>query len=93
MATGLTDQDRRRIKDALDRSVSANTRVMYASAWRSPSRKWGQSRTNVVFGVYCVNTATAHLSGFLKNNQVCTTSGKTLVIIMDILFVTTLPAR
>ena len=35
MATGLTDKDRKRIKDALDRSVSANTRTMYASAWRS----------------------------------------------------------
>ena len=35
VATGLTDQDHRRIEDALDRSVSANTRVMYASAWRS----------------------------------------------------------
>ena len=35
MATGLTDQDRRRIKDALDHSVSANTRGMYAYAWRS----------------------------------------------------------
>ena len=32
VANGLTDQDRRRIEDALDRSVSANTRVMYASA-------------------------------------------------------------
>ena len=35
VATGLTDQDRRRIEEALDRSVSANTRVMYTSAWRS----------------------------------------------------------
>ena len=33
--TDLTDQDRRRIEGVLDRSVSANTRVMYASAWRS----------------------------------------------------------
>ena len=32
LATGLTDQDRRRIDDALDRSVSANTRRSYASA-------------------------------------------------------------
>ena len=32
VATGLTDQDRKRIEDALDRSVSANTRTMYASA-------------------------------------------------------------
>ena len=30
--TGLTDQDRRRIEDALDHCASANTRVMYASA-------------------------------------------------------------
>ena len=35
VATGLTDQDRRRIQDALDCSVSTNTQVMYASAWRS----------------------------------------------------------
>ena len=35
VATGLTDKDRKRIKDALDRNVSANTRTMYASAWRS----------------------------------------------------------
>ena len=35
VATGLTDQDCHRIEDALDRSVSANTRTMYASAWRS----------------------------------------------------------
>ena len=34
MATGLTDQDRRRVEDALGCSVSANTRVIYASAWR-----------------------------------------------------------
>lgn len=34
LATGLTDQDREGIEDALDRSVSANTRIMYASAWR-----------------------------------------------------------
>ena len=27
VATGLTDQDRRRIEDALDHSVSANTRL------------------------------------------------------------------
>ena len=85
MATGLTDQDRRRIKDALDRSVSANTRVMYASAWRSPSRKWGQSRTNVVSGVYCVTPATPRLSSFLKKTQKRTVSGKTLVINTDIL--------
>ena len=31
LATGLTDQDRKRIEDTLDRSVSANTRAMYAS--------------------------------------------------------------
>ena len=35
VATGLTDQDRRRIDEVLDRSVSASTRTMYASAWRS----------------------------------------------------------
>ena len=38
VATGLTDQDRKRIEDALDRSVSANTRTMYASA-RATSRQ------------------------------------------------------
>ena len=31
LATGLTDQDRKRIEDALDRNVSANTRRTYAS--------------------------------------------------------------
>ena len=41
--TDLTDQDRRRIEDALDRSVSANTRVMYASAWRS-FKSWTRAR-------------------------------------------------
>ena len=41
VATGLTDQDRRRIKDALDHSVSANTRGMYAYAWRS-FEEWAQ---------------------------------------------------
>ena len=35
LATGLTDQDRDRIEDALDRSMSANTQAMDASAWRS----------------------------------------------------------
>lgn len=30
--TGLTNQDRRPIEDALDRSVSDNTQAMYASA-------------------------------------------------------------
>ena len=39
VATGLTDQDRRRIEDALDRSVSANNRVMYTSPG-PPSRRW-----------------------------------------------------
>ena len=43
LATGLTDQDCRRIDDALDRSVSANTRTMYASAWRS-FEDWAQAR-------------------------------------------------
>ena len=43
MATGLTDQDRRRIKDALDHSVSANTPGMYASTWRS-FEEWAQAR-------------------------------------------------
>ena len=43
LATGLTDQDRKRIEDALDRSVSANTRAMYASAWRS-FEDWTQDR-------------------------------------------------
>ena len=38
LATGLTDKDRRRIEDALDRSVSANTRAMYASAKRTLQR-------------------------------------------------------
>ena len=28
-ARGLTDRDRRRIQDAIDRSVSANTRIIY----------------------------------------------------------------
>ena len=37
VATGLTDQDRRRIEDALDHSVSANTRLSYASAWATGS--------------------------------------------------------
>ena len=41
VATGLTGQDRRRIKDALDHSVSANTRGMYAYAWRS-FEEWAQ---------------------------------------------------
>ena len=44
VATGLTDQDRKRIEDALDRSVSANTRTMYASAWRS-FEDWTQARS------------------------------------------------
>ena len=43
MTTGLTDQDRRRIEDALDQSVSDNTRVMYASAWRS-FKEWARAR-------------------------------------------------
>ena len=43
LATGLTDQDRKRIEDALDRSVSANTRRSYASAWRS-FEEWTQAR-------------------------------------------------
>ena len=43
VATGLTDQDRRRIEDALDHSVSANTRTMYASAWNSFD-EWTQAR-------------------------------------------------
>ena len=38
LAIGLTSQDRRRIEDALDRSVSANTRRSYASDWRSFER-------------------------------------------------------
>ena len=42
MATGLTDQDRKRIEDALDHSVSANTRRSYASVWRS-FEKWTQA--------------------------------------------------
>ena len=33
-AAGLTLQDLRRIQDALDQAASANTRAMYASAWR-----------------------------------------------------------
>ena len=32
LATGITDQDRKRIEDALDRSLSANARTMYPSA-------------------------------------------------------------
>ena len=32
VATGLIDQDRKRIEDALDHSVPANTRITYASA-------------------------------------------------------------
>ena len=43
VATGLTDQDRRHIEDALDRSVAANTRLSYASAWRS-FEEWTQTR-------------------------------------------------
>ena len=43
LATGLTDKDRRRIDDALNRSVAANTRLSYASAWRS-FEKWTQAR-------------------------------------------------
>ena len=43
VATGLTDQDRRRIEDALDHSVSANTRTMYASAWNSFD-EWTRAR-------------------------------------------------
>ena len=43
LATGLTDQDRRRIEDALDRIVSANTRLSYASAWHA-FEKWTQAR-------------------------------------------------
>ena len=43
MATGLAEQDRQRIEDALDRSVSANTRTMCASAWRS-FEDWTQAR-------------------------------------------------
>ena len=43
VATGLTDQDRRRIEDALDHSVSANTRLSYASAWRS-FEDWTRAR-------------------------------------------------
>ena len=34
-ARNLTNTDIQRIQAALDRSVSANTRAMYASAWRS----------------------------------------------------------
>ena len=43
VATGLTDQDRRRIEDALDHSVSADTRRSYASAWNSFD-EWTQAR-------------------------------------------------
>ena len=43
VATGLTNQDRRHIEDALDRSVAANTRLSYASAWRS-FEEWTQTR-------------------------------------------------
>ena len=43
VATGLTDQDRRRIEDALDHSVSDNTRLSYASAWRS-FEDWTRAR-------------------------------------------------
>ena len=43
VATGLTDKDRRRIDAALNWSVSANTRLSYASAWRS-FEKWTQAR-------------------------------------------------
>ena len=43
VATGLTDQHHRRIEDGLDRGVSANTRIMYAPAWRS-FEEWTQAR-------------------------------------------------
>ena len=39
---GRTDQDRRRVEEALDHSVSANTRAMYASTWR-PFEDWAQA--------------------------------------------------
>ena len=42
MATGLTDQDRRRIEETLDCSVSAKTRAMYPFAWRS-FEDWAQT--------------------------------------------------
>ena len=43
VATGLTNQDRKRIEEALDRIVSANTRRSYASAWRC-FEEWTQAR-------------------------------------------------
>ena len=43
LPTGPTYQDRKRIEDALDRSVSANTRRSYASAWGS-LEEWTQAR-------------------------------------------------
>ena len=43
VATGLTDQDRKRIENALDRSVSGNTRRSYASALHS-FEGWTQAR-------------------------------------------------
>ena len=43
VASGLTDQHRRRIEEALYGSVSANTRRSYASAWRC-FEEWTQAR-------------------------------------------------
>ena len=43
VATSLTDQDRKRIEDALDHSLSENTRTMYASSWRS-FEEWSRVR-------------------------------------------------
>ena len=48
VATGLTEQDRRRVEDALDQCVSANTRVMYASARRSFQKRTGQGSLTVI---------------------------------------------
>ena len=42
-AADLTSADVRRIQDALDHSVSANTRLSYASAWRS-FEDWTRAR-------------------------------------------------
>ena len=43
---GLLAADVDRLKGSLDQSVSANTRAMYASAWRS-FEAWSQARGNL----------------------------------------------
>ena len=38
--TGLTVQEQRRIRDALDSSTSANTRRAYNKGWRRSKPRW-----------------------------------------------------